>query len=152
MKTQEAKELGVRITTLAKAEQMTQACALLAPVIAERTPFPLLGHIGESIGDYLLEMVNAFLEHVGYGKTGGGWVVISSGLKTQLGRDLSGAFNSLPRLYHRWRCLVCGRHSRGAGARGAHDGSFYDSVTTPLCWLVCWACGLCLQCGALNHQ
>jgi len=102
MKTQEAKELGVRIATLAQAGQMTQAYALLAPVLAERTPFPLLGHIGESIGDDPLEIVNALLEHVGSGKTEGGWVVIGSGLKTQLGRDLSGAFTRCRGLIIAW--------------------------------------------------
>lgn len=131
---------------------MTQAYALLAPHLAERTPFLLLGHIGESIGDYQLEIVNTFLEHVGSGKTEGGWVVISSGFKTRLGRDLLGAFTRYRGFIIAGWCLVCGRHSRGAGARGAHDGSFYDSVSTPLYWLVCWACGLCLHCGALNHQ
>ena len=56
--------------------QMTQADALLAPVLAERTPFRLLGHISEAVGTGPLEAVNPFLEHIAAARTEGGWVVI----------------------------------------------------------------------------
>jgi len=79
---------------------MTQAYALLSPVLAERTPFPLLGRIGEAVGAGPLEAaspeqgrrVNAFLERIAAAKTEGGWVVIGSALEKQLDRDLEGAF------------------------------------------------------------
>jgi len=92
MKTQEAKELGERIAVLVQAGQIAQAYALLSPVLAERTPFSLLGRIGEAIGAGLLEAVNVFLEHVAADKTEGGWVVIASALGAQLDRDPAGAF------------------------------------------------------------
>lgn len=65
---------------------------LLAPVLAERTPFPLIGRIGEAVGAGPLEPVNAFLEHVAAAKTKGGWVVIAKSLGEQLDRDPTGAF------------------------------------------------------------
>ena len=113
MKTQEAKELGVRIATLAQAGQMTQAYALLAPGLAERTLFPLLGHFGESIGDYLLDMVNAFLEHVGSGKTEGGWLsvaglILSWAAFSRVLLPAAAAFSSLAGVSHQsvaWRVL-----------------------------------------------
>jgi hypothetical protein len=71
---------------------MTQAYALLAPVLAARTPFPMLGHIGEAIGVSPLEPANTFLEHVAAARTEGGWVVIGSALGQQLTRDPKGAF------------------------------------------------------------
>jgi 3-methyladenine DNA glycosylase AlkD len=92
MKTQEARELGERVAALVQTGQMTQAYALLSPVLAERTPFPLLGRIGEAIGAGPLEGVNAFLERIAAAKTEGGWVVIGSALGKQLDRDLAAAF------------------------------------------------------------
>jgi len=69
-----------------------QAYSLLAPVLAERTPFPILGRIGEVIGAGPLEAVPPFLEQIAAEKTEGGWVVIASALGAQLDRDFSGAF------------------------------------------------------------
>jgi 3-methyladenine DNA glycosylase AlkD len=78
---------------------MTQAYAVLSPVLAERTPFRLLGYIGQAVGARPLDgagpehsqKVNAFLEHIAAARTEGGWVVIGSALGAQLGRDLAGA-------------------------------------------------------------
>ena len=92
MRVQEATELGKRIATLIQAGHMLQAYTLLAPVLAGRTPFPLLGRIGEAIGTGSLEAVNAFLDHVAVASTEGGWVVIGSALGRQLERNLEGAF------------------------------------------------------------
>jgi len=47
---QEHRELGQRIGALVQAGQMAEAYALLAPVLAQRTPFLKLGLIGEAIG------------------------------------------------------------------------------------------------------
>jgi len=71
---------------------MKQAYTLLAPVLAERTPFRFLGRIGEVVGAGPLEAVNTYLEHIAAEKTEGGWVVIGSALGAQLDRDLMGAF------------------------------------------------------------
>jgi len=92
MRVGEARELGERVAALVQAGQMTQAYALLAPVLAARTPFPVLGRIGEAIGAGPLEPANTFLEHVAAAKTEGGWVVIGSALGQQWTRDLESAF------------------------------------------------------------
>ena len=92
MNAREARAFGKRIATLVQAGQMRQAYTLLAPVLARRTPFPILGRIGEVVGAGPLEAVNAFLDHIAAFKTEGGWVVIASALGAQLARDLVGAF------------------------------------------------------------
>jgi hypothetical protein len=61
-------------------------------VLAERTPFPKLGLIGEAVGLQALEEVNAFLDRAASERTEGGWVVIGKALGQQLDRDLPGAF------------------------------------------------------------
>lgn len=97
MKTQEAKDLGKRIAAIVRDKRIPAAYALLAPVLAERTPFAMLGHIGEAIGVESLEAVNPFLDHIAAAKTEGGWVVIGSALGQQLNRDLAGAFERCQR-------------------------------------------------------
>jgi len=84
--------LGGRIAALVEAGQPVKAYALLAPVLAGRTPFAMLGHIGSAIGGGPLEPANDFLERVAAGRTEGGWVVIGSALGAQLDRDPAGAF------------------------------------------------------------
>jgi len=92
MKTQEARSLGKQIAARVRSEQLEEAYALLSPVLAERTPFRLLGLIGEAVGREPLEPVNGFLDHIAVEKTEGGWVVIGKALGQQLERDLAGAF------------------------------------------------------------
>jgi hypothetical protein len=92
MKTQEARDLGKRIAAPVHADEIEAGCALLAPVLAERTPFRLLGLIGEAVGAGPLESTNAFLDRIASEKTEGGWVVIGKALGQQLKRDLPGAF------------------------------------------------------------
>ncbi|MBU0703298.1 MAG: DNA alkylation repair protein [Chloroflexi bacterium] len=92
MKTREARELGARIAALVQIGWIDQAYALLSPVLAERTPFRLLGLIGEAVGGEPLEPVNDFLECIAAEKTEGGWVVIGKALGQQLDRDPAGAF------------------------------------------------------------
>jgi len=99
MKTKEARELGGRIAALVQAGQIAQAYDLLAPVLAERTPFRLLDRIGEAVGAGSLETAcpeydrraNAFLGRIAADKTEGGWVVIASALGARLDRDPEGA-------------------------------------------------------------
>jgi hypothetical protein len=52
----------------------------------------MLRLIGGPIGAGPLPEVSAFLEVIAAGRTEGGWVIIASALKGQLGRDLPGAF------------------------------------------------------------
>ena len=92
MKTREAKDLGERVAALVQTGRPDEAYALLTPVLAERTPFPLLGRIGEAVGAGPLESVNSFLERIAAAGTEGGWVVIGSALGRQLDRDPAGAF------------------------------------------------------------
>ena len=89
---QKHRELGQRIGALVQAGQMAEAYALLAPVLARRTPFLKLGLIGEAVGAGPLREVNPFLERVASHKTEGGWVVIGTALGKQMDRDLAGAF------------------------------------------------------------
>ena len=93
MKAKEARELGRQVAALVQAGQAKEAYTLLAPVLAERTPFRLLDLIGEAVGARPLEDVNAFLDRIAARRTEGGWVVIASALREQLDRDLAGAFS-----------------------------------------------------------
>jgi len=92
MKAQQASELGHRVTALIETGQAAKAYALLTPVLAQRTPFPTLERIGAAVGMGRLATTNAFLERIAAEKTMGGWVVIGGALRTQLERDLAGAF------------------------------------------------------------
>jgi hypothetical protein len=92
MNTQEARELGEILAVLVNSGQPEQASDLLFPVLAERTPFRLLDIIGLRLGTESLEPVNSFLDQVAKQRTMGGWIVIASALRSQLARDLPGAF------------------------------------------------------------
>jgi DNA alkylation repair enzyme len=87
----EATEAGTRIATLVQSEQLDEAYALLAPILAERTPFRLLDRIGQAVGASPLPEANAFLDRIAADRAEGGWVVIGSALGQQLDRDLEGA-------------------------------------------------------------
>ncbi len=91
MKAKEARELGERVATLIQAGQISQAYDLLAPVLAERTPFDRLRRIGEPVGVASQVNLDAFLEHIAADRTEAGWVVIASALEGRLERDLAGA-------------------------------------------------------------
>ncbi len=92
MRTREATALGEDISTLVQSGNTKQAYSLLAPVLAQRTAFPLLDRIGEAVGKGSLQPVNVFLEYIATAGTMGGWVVIASALGRQLDRDPGGAF------------------------------------------------------------
>jgi 3-methyladenine DNA glycosylase AlkD len=92
VRAQEARDLGERIAALVQRGQVSQAYALLSPVLAERTPFDTLRRIGAPVGRLQLNQVDPFLDLIATDKTEGGWVVISSVLQAQLDRDLPAAF------------------------------------------------------------
>ncbi len=92
MKTKDAIQLGEQITPLVQAGEIEAAYALLAPVLAEKTPFPILERIGKTFGAGPIETTNTFLGRIAADKTMGGWVVIGGALNAQLERDLPGAF------------------------------------------------------------
>jgi len=91
LKAREAIELGERIATRVQGGRPDEARALLAPVLAKRTRFPVLGLIGEAFGTGPLPTVNAFLDRIAAARTEGGWVVIGGALGQQLDRDMAGA-------------------------------------------------------------
>jgi hypothetical protein len=91
MKAREADLLGTEVAALVQVGRPEDAYALLAPVLAERTPFRLLDRIGKQIGSGSLPETNLFLERIAGDQTEGGWVVIGSALGQQLDRDLEGA-------------------------------------------------------------
>jgi hypothetical protein len=93
MKAQEARELGRRIAVCVQTGEIEGAYDLLAPVLAERTPFRLLGLIGEAVGHGPIGLANVFLDRVASGGAEGGWVVIGKALGEQLGHDIAGAFD-----------------------------------------------------------
>jgi hypothetical protein len=92
MKIQDARELGDQLARLISFQRYEEACDLLSPLLAERTPFRLLDAIGGRLGNEPLDAVNVFLDHVAAQQTMGGWVVIASTLRQQLTRDLPGTF------------------------------------------------------------
>ena len=92
MTAKEATELGRQLTSLIREERTAQACALLSPILAQRTPFRMLDRIGEAAGVGPLPAMHGFLDCIASGGTEGGWVVIASALHQQLGTDLEGAF------------------------------------------------------------
>jgi hypothetical protein len=89
----EATELGQRVSELVGAGRMRQACALLEPVLAAPTRFPILGRIGAVLGREAVERLNPFLDRIALAKTEGGWVVIGAALGAQLDGDLDGALS-----------------------------------------------------------
>jgi hypothetical protein len=91
MKAREADLLGEEIAVFVQAGRPEEAYRLLAPVLAERTPFRLLDRVGRGVGAGPLAATNLFLERVAGYRTEGGWVVIGSALGQQLDRDLEGA-------------------------------------------------------------
>jgi hypothetical protein len=91
MNAREAGELGRRIAAMVHEKQPDRAYALLAPILAERTPFRLLDRIGEAVGAGPIPAANAFLSGIAAERTEGGWVVIASALREQLERDPDGA-------------------------------------------------------------
>lgn len=71
---------------------MFEARDLLSPILAERTPFDMLRHIGEPVGACPQKALDAFLDLIATDRTEGGWVIIQSVLEQTLDRALSGAF------------------------------------------------------------
>ena len=92
MKIQEARDLGARTAACVAAGEIEKAYGVLAPVLAQRTPFAKLGVIGEAIGSQEPVQVNRFLDRVASDGTEGGWVVIGAALSGQLEGDMPAAF------------------------------------------------------------
>ncbi len=91
MRTKEATQVGGEVLEFVLADQVEAGYALLAPILAEKTPFPMLERVGKTIGAGSPERVNPFMDHIAAHKTMGGWVVIGGVLNVQLLEDLPGA-------------------------------------------------------------
>lgn len=91
MNAAEADALGEGIIALLAEGQPARACALLAPVLAGRTPFRLLDRIGRAAAAGPPAQVDAFLDSIAAGATEGGWPLIGSALGQRLDGDLEGA-------------------------------------------------------------
>ncbi len=92
MNLQTAIKTGEKIVSQLEAGDVESAFAVLAPLLAERTPFRFLDRIGSTVGTCELEIVAAFLERIANENVEGGWPVIGSALRSQLNRDLPEAF------------------------------------------------------------
>jgi hypothetical protein len=90
MKAKEADLLGAEVAACVEVGRPEDAYALLAPVLAERTPFRLLDRVGRVVGACPLPETMPFLDRIAGQRTEGGWVVIGSALGQQLNRDLAG--------------------------------------------------------------
>jgi 3-methyladenine DNA glycosylase AlkD len=90
MKAKEADALGDQIARLVLNRQVGEAYALLAPVLAQRTPFRLLDRIGAKVGGgpEHRPAVDGLLDQIAAERTEGGWVVIASALGQYLAHDL----------------------------------------------------------------
>lgn len=86
-----ARKLGESIKKDLQRGEIQSAYSLLAPVLAERTPFPKLGLIGETLGAAPRKQVNRYLNTIAEHQTEGGWVVIGTALGIQLPDNLPGA-------------------------------------------------------------
>ena len=91
MKARDADLFGAEVAALVQSGQPGRAYTLLAPILAERTPFRLLDRIGKRIGACPLPETIPFLQQIADQRTEGGWVIIGSALGQQLDRDLDGA-------------------------------------------------------------
>jgi hypothetical protein len=89
-----ADRLGGEIAALLLGRQLDEAEALLAPVLAERTPFRYLDRIGRAVGEGPAGATEAFLDRLAAGAAEGAWPVIGSALGRRLGQEPATAMAS----------------------------------------------------------
>lgn len=87
----EAKSLGREIAVRLREGEQSASLDLLSPVLAQRTPFPILERLGEAIGTSPVDRIDPFLDALAALETEGEWVVIGAALAQRLDRDLAGA-------------------------------------------------------------
>ena len=85
-----ATEAGKKAGQFTAETHIHKAYAVLAPILAERTPFRYLDHIGGTIAKISPhpDLLNALLTHIAGFRTEGGWVIIGSILKSRLDNEL----------------------------------------------------------------
>jgi len=79
-----ATQLAEEISSLVQAEQIENAYALLAPILAARTPFQYSDRIGKIIGKGEIDLAIPFLSEIAKHKIEGGWVVIGGALLSRV--------------------------------------------------------------------
>jgi hypothetical protein len=92
MTTGETRALALRMSSVLETGQVEEAYAILAPILAQRTPFRLLDIIGRAVNWCLFTVADKFLDRIATEKSEGGWVVIASALGRQLEGDPVRAF------------------------------------------------------------
>lgn len=92
MNMQTANQTGDQVISQLQIGDMEAAFSILAPILAERTPFRFLDRIGSTVGQCELDNLAAFLDRIAAANTEGGWPVIGSALRSQMKRDFSGSF------------------------------------------------------------
>lgn len=92
MKPSEAHELGSSIRGYLQRGEPERGLGLLLPVLQERTPFPILGTIGQEIAASEYGCTNTLLELLADTHAEGAWVVIACALKQRLPHDAPRAF------------------------------------------------------------
>ena len=91
--TLEARALGRQIALKVASRQPFDGYGLLAPILAERTPFRLLDLIGEGLAECPAAELDPFLSEVAAHATIGGWTVIASALRARIPVDLAGTLD-----------------------------------------------------------
>lgn len=89
----EARNLGRQLALKAAFSQPADFYALLAPVLAERTPFRFLDLIGEALAQHPASKLDPFLAEIAAHATIGGWTVIASALRARIPVDLAGVLD-----------------------------------------------------------
>ncbi|MGD8625973.1 MAG: DNA alkylation repair protein [Anaerolineae bacterium] len=86
-----ADTLGAQLVARLHEGRPGEAHALLAPVLARRTPFRYLDRIARALTGLPWPALDPFLDRLAAGATEGGWVIVGRALGGQLARDLDGA-------------------------------------------------------------
>ena len=131
MKLKDAEQVGQKIIPIVQSGDLEQAYANLAPILAEKTPFPILERIGRTFGAVEIEAVNLFLSRIASEKTMGGWVIIGGSLQAQLGRDLPGAFERA-KIFIRTADVWYGADILGERVPGPGLVSYFDEAISLL--------------------
>ncbi len=93
MKTSEARELGVQLREIVRSAEPMLALARLSPILDQKIPFRILGHIGEALGTTDLAALYPFLDLLAGSHTQGGWVIIGTTLGQAYAIDPEGVFD-----------------------------------------------------------
>lgn len=89
----QARDLGLLLAIKVSIAPPAEVYALLAPILAERTPFRLLDLIGEGLSNCPGTKMDIFLDEIASHATIGGWTVIASALRSSLSQEMQKVIN-----------------------------------------------------------